>query len=72
MEKIRLQRKFNLKNKVDPLDRLGRIAKMMILYELAMIIMVCLLNLSMHFHISHVSPPSFRFLVVNSGLTKVS
>jgi hypothetical protein len=54
MEKVRLQRKFNLKNKVDPLDRLSRIAKMMIIYELALIVVVCLINFSFHFHISHV------------------
>lgn len=54
MQKIRLQRKFTLKNKVDPIERLSQICKMMILFELALIVVFCLLSLSLQFHLAHV------------------
>jgi hypothetical protein len=54
IERVRLQRKFNMKSDVDVGQRVAQITRMMILFELSVILVVCLLNLSLHFHLNHV------------------
>jgi hypothetical protein len=72
MERIRLQRKFNLKNKISPIERLSQIAKMMILFWLSLIFVVCLLNFSFRFHLTHVKQSLLRFLPVSFGQPRAS
>lgn len=54
MERIRLQRKFNMKSKIDPTERVGLIMQMMVLFWLALIVINSILTFSFRVHINQV------------------
>ena len=60
IERVRLQRKFAPKNHVTIPMRLAQIARIVIVFELTLIVLVCLLNFSLHFHLTHVYLPPPR------------
>ena len=62
MEKVRLQRKFSQKLTVTIPMRLAQIGRLIVAFELTLVLLVCLLNFSLHFHLSHV-------LVTDSGFS---
>jgi hypothetical protein len=54
MERIRLQRKFNIKSKIEPTERLGLILQMMVLFWLTLIVINSILTFSFRVHINQV------------------
>ena len=54
IERVRLQRKFAPKNQITILMRLAQIARIVIVFELILIVLVCFLNFSLHFHLTQV------------------
>ena len=58
IERVRLQRKFTMKIKIDPKERLAAIAQMMVVFELSFVIISSLLSLSSRFHLHHVQTSS--------------
>lgn len=59
MEQIRLVRKFNCKQKVDYASHLCLILRTQLIYEVIILIVSCVVNLSLHFHLSHVYTTEF-------------
>ena len=60
IERVRLQRKFAPKNQITIVMRLAQIARIVIVFELTLIALVCFLNFSLHFHLTQVPQSTLR------------
>ena len=70
IERVRLQRKFALKNKLNTHERIARIGQMMVVFELTFILTDSLISFSPHFHLHHVSQYKLSYSQPNFGLPK--
>ena len=59
MENIRIVRKFNCKQKISYASHLCLILRTQLVYEVIILIVSCIVNLSLHFHLSHVYTTEF-------------
>lgn len=59
MNEVRMVRKFNCKQKIKYQEHLWLIFRTQLVYELVIIIVNCVVNMSLHFHLSHLYTTEF-------------
>jgi hypothetical protein len=72
IERVRLQRKFARKAKVDPKERLAHIAQMMVVFELIFVLLFSIISFSPRFHIHYVPMLSLSSSPLNFGQPTLS
>ena len=59
INKVRLSRKFNCKKKLNYISHILLIIRTQLIYESLVILMTCIINFDLHFHISNVYTAEF-------------
>lgn len=59
ISQVRLVRKFNCKQKINYHDHLWLILRVQLTYEVLIILVHCIINMSLHFHLSHIYTTEF-------------